>query len=507
MKKLICLTLLFSQVCLAQVAKTLIAPSTLIVKGATYLDTLSGGGLLTLDTLKRIKRHTAFTPNSFVYPGTTGTLYGTAAAGNGQILIGSTSNAPVLGTITGTSQQISIAQGAGTLGISIPTYLTVDTVNVQGLFYARMNAGVGAPNSSYLRARSGLLVSATPSFTGGPPDSAIWGVYNWASPISGATFFANYSAYFNAPSGDTLPIGVLYYGQSPQMGSTRGISMLYGLKLSTLETIYDQSTGLYSRPDTAYAIHTAGGKHWFGDTATFTHKVTVQGTTSLAESLSVGGATFLYNTLDVTGTSTLTDLVTANGGFRLGGGAGGANQMYSNSTNGYVIYPRDGSSFDFTILNGVGNTALQIPGKVTGSGADVHFPGRVIPTYIGTDSTFPVTLSGMSSGGTGTWYYSKVGYQVTIRAPILAGTSNATSMELANGTFPTELRPSSDSEEMLIQVIDNGNKRLGSLIIENDGGAIFTIYDVGTGDWSPTGFTNSGSKGINLGSFSYLIGI
>lgn len=70
---------------------------------------------------------TGLTANSFLFSGTAGLLTTTAAPTNGQILIGSTGVAPVVGAITGTANQITVTLGAGTIALSLPATVTVTT--------------------------------------------------------------------------------------------------------------------------------------------------------------------------------------------------------------------------------------------------------------------------------------------------------------------------------------------------------------------------------------------
>lgn len=76
----------------------------------------------------------ALTANSFMYPGTGGLLSSTAAATNGQILIGSTGAAPVAATITaGTA--ISVTNGAGSITIAntgVTSAVAGTGINVSG---------------------------------------------------------------------------------------------------------------------------------------------------------------------------------------------------------------------------------------------------------------------------------------------------------------------------------------------------------------------------------------
>lgn len=55
-----------------------------------------------------------------VYIGPTGGLASTAAPTNGQVLIGSTGAAPALSTITGTTNQVNVTNGAGSITVSTP---------------------------------------------------------------------------------------------------------------------------------------------------------------------------------------------------------------------------------------------------------------------------------------------------------------------------------------------------------------------------------------------------
>jgi hypothetical protein len=90
----------------------------------------NGAGSITLSTPQSI--HTAATPtfagltlsgltaNSFSYSGVGGLLTTTAAPTNGQLLIGSTGAAPVAAALTGTANQITVTNGAGSISLSTP---------------------------------------------------------------------------------------------------------------------------------------------------------------------------------------------------------------------------------------------------------------------------------------------------------------------------------------------------------------------------------------------------
>src|SRR3990167_6619170 len=60
------------------------------------------------------------TANSFLYSGASGVLSTTLAPTNGQLLIGSTGVSPALSSLTGTTNQINITNGAGSITLSAP---------------------------------------------------------------------------------------------------------------------------------------------------------------------------------------------------------------------------------------------------------------------------------------------------------------------------------------------------------------------------------------------------
>lgn len=73
---------------------------------------------------------TALTANSVIYAGASGVVASAGAATNGQLLIGSTGVAPVLAALTGTANQVTVTNGAGTITLSLPQSIAV-TSNVQ----------------------------------------------------------------------------------------------------------------------------------------------------------------------------------------------------------------------------------------------------------------------------------------------------------------------------------------------------------------------------------------
>lgn len=113
------------------------------------------------------------TPNGFIYPTTSGITPGlfvsTAAATNGQLLVGSTGSVPVAATLTGTANEIIVTNGAGTITLSTPqaigtgssvsfANLTLSGQTAKGMIYLNTTGQV----TSTVVANSGqILIGST----------------------------------------------------------------------------------------------------------------------------------------------------------------------------------------------------------------------------------------------------------------------------------------------------------------------------------------------------------
>lgn len=91
--------------------------STSVTMGGAAFYTVGGQDISVADGGTGLSSWTA---NSLVYASASTTLASLGAATNGQIPIGSTGAAPVLATITGTSNQITVGTGAGSITLSTP---------------------------------------------------------------------------------------------------------------------------------------------------------------------------------------------------------------------------------------------------------------------------------------------------------------------------------------------------------------------------------------------------
>lgn len=192
--------------------------------------TLSATGTSTLAGVTATSMtNSGLTAKSFVYSGVGGLMSSTAAPTNGQVLIGSTGNAPVAATLTGTANQVSVTNGAGSITLGLPSTLaipgTVTSVNgvtaagtgipvvvasvefsaqtanlAQTTIYA-VPAGQGGRYSVYMDA-----VVTSPGTTSTLPNSTIY----WTDAVSGGTGpSANIGATSTANTTNAVSVGLI----------------------------------------------------------------------------------------------------------------------------------------------------------------------------------------------------------------------------------------------------------------------------------------------------------
>lgn len=150
-----------------------ITGSDVVVSGnLTVLGSLTGNVTVSGSSFAQII-DTGLTPYGFIYPGysglTGGLFVSTAAATNGQILIGSTGFAPVAGTITGTANQVIVTNGPGTITLSAPQSLSststptftncnLSDLTTNGVLYAGAS---GAITSTAAMINGQILIGST----------------------------------------------------------------------------------------------------------------------------------------------------------------------------------------------------------------------------------------------------------------------------------------------------------------------------------------------------------
>jgi hypothetical protein len=122
--------------------------------------------------------------------------------------------------------------------------------------------------------------------------------------------------------------------------------------------------------------------------------------------------------------------------------------------------------------------------------------------------SFTATLTGCTTAPTGTVTWSRVGNTVTLNIATITATSNSTACTLTG--LPANLQPTRQ-QRVMFYVVDNA-AALPGLISCTSGSGTLTLYTTtaatygaGTANLSPTGFTNSGTKGPGLCNFTYML--
>lgn len=109
-------------------------------------------------------------------------------------------------------------------------------------------------------------------------------------------------------------------------------------------------------------------------------------------------------------------------------------------------------------------------------------------------NSFTGTLTGMTSVTTCTVEYSQNGNNVMLVIPPVGGTSNATTMTLTG--LPAGIQPARAQSTVVGTLADGGILCMGVAVFAAASGTI-TFDKLASGVPSPTGWTSSGSKGVN----------
>jgi hypothetical protein len=184
------------------IGRTGIAPALGTITGTVNRVTVTlGAGTITLNLPQDI--HTAASPTfadltlsgltarSFLYSGVGGAIDTTSAPTNGQLLVGSTGANPVAAALTGTANQITVMNGAGSITLSLPQNIAVGS---SPTFASLTLSGLTANSFTYSGA--GGLISSTAAPTNGqlligntgnaPSRAALTGTANQVVVTNGA---------------------------------------------------------------------------------------------------------------------------------------------------------------------------------------------------------------------------------------------------------------------------------------------------------------------------------
>jgi hypothetical protein len=285
-----------------------------------------------------------FTPDAFLYSNSGGAITATAAATNGQLLIGSTGNVPVAATLTGTANEVLVSNGSGTITLSTPQPINTTS----SVTFANITDSALTPNSFIYPTTAGLFASTAAATNG--------------QLLIGSTGNVPVAATLTAGSG----ISIANAAGSITI-SANGSGVVTSITGTSNEIIASSSTGNVTL-STPQAIATTSSVTF----ANVTSPGTVQGS-------------LLATTGNIQGPATGYSITTATGI-----GSGGAIQLFD-ATHGNEV----------AILNGGSNVAVFSPTGINSAAIGATTPSTGAFTTLSANSASVVTLTNTAaSGGT-----------------------------------------------------------------------------------------------------------
>jgi hypothetical protein len=282
-------------------------PAVATLTGTTnQVNVTTGAGSITLSLPQNI--HAAATPifsnltlsalsiNSFLTIGASGAFGSTASANNGELLIGSTGALPVKSTITGTTNQVIVSNGAGSIMLSLPQNIhTAATPTFAGL------TDTGLAANTFIYSGTSSLLTATAAPTNGQLLVGSTGAAPVAATLTGTT-----SQVIVTNGAGTITLS------TPQSIATSSSPTFAALTLTAALTVANGGTGLQST--TAYAVICGG-------TTSTNPLQSIASVGSSGQVLTSNGAGALPTFQNVSGTGTVNS------------GTAGRLSLYNTSTN------------------------------------------------------------------------------------------------------------------------------------------------------------------------------
>lgn len=170
----------------------------------------------------------------------------------------------------------------------------------------------------------------------------------------------------------------------------------------------------------------------------------------------------------------------------------GVNYNCSNTGSSTCTFTQNSNQF-LAHLNSPRSTTVGDSGGATDLvGSTVTVNGSTLITT----NSFTATFTGMTSATTGTVFYRIVGNVAYLYSQTsITGTSNSTSMTMTG--LPAAIQPAHE-HVIMSYFTDSGTLKMGLWDVTNSGTVTLSICAT-TVSCSATGFTNSGSKGVQIG--------
>jgi hypothetical protein len=218
-------------------------------------------------------------------------------------------------------------------------------------------------------------------------------------------------------------------------------------------------------------------------------------------------------TIDGAGTASAALIINANSGQTALQANGGPIYSAQLSGSSYLLNA-SGTDFGSIFVDGTQTWALGYAATETGSPTPVltwstsgivTFPAQGGSVQSG---TFTGTLTGMTGTTTGTFHYTIAGNVCTVslaNSSNVTGTSNSTSMTMTG--LPAVCQPATQQPIVTCFLEDNGTGALATALIQQSGTIQFfkAVVSGTVVGFSSTGFTASGSKGMDSTVLTYSL--
>lgn len=212
---------------------------------------------------------TALTPNGMMYAGASGALASTGAPTDGQVLIGRTGLAPILGAVAGTANRVTVTLGAGTITLSGPQDIHSGATPTFAGVVTTGGAGIGTAIS----ADRALGIAAAPSGV------SQFGAVSILNASSGATALGavHYAVAQTAVAAFTCPILIDYFADTLIKGAGSTITVAAGFYAANQNVGGSVSAGFYAAVNednaTCFAFLAGGtAKSQFNGRVIFGHR-------------------------------------------------------------------------------------------------------------------------------------------------------------------------------------------------------------------------------------------
>lgn len=363
-----------------------------------------------------------FTPNSMLYGGPSGAITDTPAAINGQLMIGGTSVAPALATITGTANQVVVTNGVNSITLSLPqsiatsssptfaaltltAQLTVPNGGTGQIAFTANGVLYGNTSSAILTTAQGVAGTVLHGNGGVPTFAAV----TLTADVTGLLPLANGGTAANLTASNG---GVVYSGATA-FAVLAGTATAGQILRSGSTAAPTWSTATF--PATATATGTilrADGTNWTATTATFADTYAVSTVLYASASNVVSGLATANNAVFVTSNTGVPSIAAVGSSLSVASSVLNTIQgirtvdsptFASLTLTAALTVPNGGTGVATLTSNGVlyGNTTGVVQVTTQGPTNSVLTANAGAPSFSATPTVTTLTTTGLLTAGNG----------------------------------------------------------------------------------------------------------